>query len=110
MTFRNFMCKGVLVFAGLALLGWLGQYIYIVNGEIDWFRLMLVYGIPVGILHMFLVIPWHWDVSGMLCMIALCVIVGGMFGCVIAVWLGIRAVWYIVGFPISRIVTVHRRK
>ena len=110
MTFRNFMCKGVLVFAGLALLGWLGQYIYIVNGEIDWFRLMLVYGIPVGIPHMFLVIPWHWDVSGMLCMIALCVIVGGMFGCVIAVWLGIIAVWYIVGFPISRIVTVHRRE
>lgn len=110
MTFRNFMCKGVLVFAGLALLEWLGQYIYIVNGEIDWFRLMLVYGIPVGIPHMFLVIPWHWDVSGMLCMIALCVIVGSMFGCVIAVWLGIRAVWYIVGFPISRIVTVHRRE
>ena len=110
MTFKNFMCKGVLVFVGLALLGWLGQYIYIVNGEIDWFRLMLVYGIPVGIPHMFLVIPWHWDVSGMLCMIALCVIVGGMFGCVIAVWLGIRAVWYIVGFPISRIVTVHRRE
>lgn len=110
MTFRNFICKGVLVFAGLALLGWLGQYIYIVNGEIDWFRLMLVYGIPVGIPHMFLVIPWHWDVSGMLCMIALCVIVGGMFGCVIAVWLGIRAVWYIVGFPISRIVKVHRRE
>ena len=104
------MCKGVLVFVGLALLGWLGQYIYIVNGEIDWFRLMLVYGIPVGIPHMFLVIPWHWDVSGMLCMIALCVIVGGMFGCVIAVWLGIRALWYIVGFPISRIVKVHRRE
>ena len=46
----------------------------------------------------------------MLCMIALCVIVGGMFGCVIAVWLGLRAVWYIVGFPISRIVTVHSRE
>ena len=44
MTFKNFMCKGVLVFTGLLLIGWLGQYIYIVNGEIDWFRLMLVYG------------------------------------------------------------------
>lgn len=43
MTFKNFICKGVLVFTGLLLIGWLGQYIYIVNGEIDWFRLMLVY-------------------------------------------------------------------
>ena len=36
MTFKNFICKGVLVFTGLLLIGWLGQYIYIVNGEIDW--------------------------------------------------------------------------
>lgn len=35
MTFKNFICKGVLVFTGLLLIGWLGQYIYIVNGEID---------------------------------------------------------------------------
>ena len=57
MTFRNFVCKGILVFA----------------------------------------------------MAALCVIVGGVFGCVIAAWLGIRAVWYMVGFPISKIVAIHKR-
>ena len=38
MTFKNFVCKGILVFAGLLLLGWLGKYIYMVDGEIDWFR------------------------------------------------------------------------
>lgn len=43
MTFRNFMYKGVLVIAGLALIGWLGKYLYMVDGEMDWFRLMLVY-------------------------------------------------------------------
>ena len=32
MTFKNFVCKGILVFAGLLLLGWLGKYIYIVDG------------------------------------------------------------------------------
>ena len=37
MTFRNFVCKGILVFAGLLLLGWLGKYIYMVDGKIDWF-------------------------------------------------------------------------
>ena len=93
MTFKNFVCKGILVFAGLLLLGWIGKYIYMVDGEIDWFRFMLVYGVPVGIPHM----------------AALCVIVGGIFGCVIAAWLGIRAVWYMVGFPISKIVAIHKR-
>ena len=66
MTFKNFVCKGILVFAGLLLLGWIGKYIYMVDGEIDWFRFMLVYGVPVGIPHMFIIIPWHWDLSGIL--------------------------------------------
>lgn len=57
MTFKNFVCKGILVFAGLLLLGWIGKYIYMVDGEIDWFRFMLVYGVPVGIPHMFIIIP-----------------------------------------------------
>lgn len=52
MTFKKFVCKGILVFAGLFLLGWIGKYIYMVDGEIDWFRFMLVYGVPVGIPHM----------------------------------------------------------
>ena len=34
MTFKNFVCKGILVFAGLLLLGWIGKYIYMVDGEI----------------------------------------------------------------------------
>ena len=103
MTFKNFVCKGILVFAGLLLLGWIGKYIYMVDGEIDWFRFMLVYGVPVGIPHMFIIIPWHWDLSGILGMVALCVIVGGIFGCVIAAWLGIRAVWYWWDFQLARL-------
>lgn len=101
MTFRNFMYKGVLVIAGLALIGWLGKYLYMVDGEIDWFRLMLVYGVPVGIPHMFFIVPWHWDLPGILGMMALCVIVGSLFGSFIAVWLFIRAMAYIIGYPIS---------
>ena len=100
MTFKNFICKGVLVFTGLLLIGWLGQYIYMVNGEIDWFRFMLVHGIPVGIPHL----------SGILGMVALCVIVGGVFGCVIAAGLAVRAIWYIVGYPINRMLAEYNGK
>ena len=101
MTFKNFMYKGVLMIAVLALIGWLGKYLYLVDGEIDWFRLMLVYGVPVGIPYMFFIIPWHWDLSGTIGMVALCAIIGAVFGFIIAIGSAIRAVWYVIAFPIS---------
>lgn len=101
MTFKNFMYKGVLMITVLALIGWLGKYLYLVDGEIDWFRLMLVYGVPVGIPYMFFIIPWHWDLSGILGMMTLCVIVGSLFGSFIAIWLLVRAVGYVIGYLFS---------
>lgn len=106
MTFKNFVCKGLLVIAWLALIGWLGEYLYMVNGQIDWFRLMLVYGVPIGIPHMFFVVPWHWDLSGIIGMLALCVIVGSVFGSFIAVWMLIRAVGYVIGYPVSQLMKI----
>ena len=97
----NNMRKGVLVVVALALIGWLGKYLYMVDGEIDWFRLMLVYGVPVGIPYMFFIIPWHWDLSGILGMMTLCVIVGSLIGSFIAVWLLVRAMGYVIGYPIN---------
>lgn len=110
MTFRNFMYKGVLVIAGLALIGWLGKYLYMVDGEIDWFRLMLVYGVPIGIPHMFFMVPWHWDLSGILGMMALCVIVGSLVGSFIAVWLLVRAIGYVIGYLFSFLVRKVKEK
>ena len=88
MTFKNFMYKGVLMIAVLALIGWLGKYLYLVDGEIDWFRLMLVYGVPVGIPYMFFIIPVRWDLSGTIGMVALCAIIGAVFGFIIAIGIG----------------------
>ena len=101
MTFKNFMYKGVLMITVLALIGWLGKYLYLVDGEIDWFRLMLVYGVTVGIPYMFFIITCHWDLSGILGMMALCVIVGSLFGSFIAIWLLVRAVGYVIGYLFS---------
>lgn len=89
MTFKDFMYKGVLMIAVLALIGWLGKYLY------------LVYGVPVGIPHMFFMVPWHWDLSGIFGMMTLCVIVGSLFGSFIAIWLLVRAVGYVIGYPIN---------
>lgn len=101
MTVKNFITKGMLPLVAFGIVTWLGQYIFIVNGSIDWVRFMLVYGVPIGIPHMFVIIPMKMDLSGTMGVVILGVIVGAVFGFVIAAYMAIRAVWYIVAFPIS---------
>ena len=101
MTIKNFITKGILPILLIGIITWLGQYIFMVDGSIDWFRFMLVYGVPVGIPYMFIIIPWHWDLSGTIGMVALCAIIGAVFGFIIAIGIAIRAVWYVIAFPIS---------
>ena len=101
MTVKNFITKGMLPLVAFLIVTWLGQYIFIVNGSIDWFRFMMVYGVPIGIPHMFVIIPTKMDLSGTIGVVILGVIVGAVFGFVIAAYMTIRAVWYIVAFPIS---------
>lgn len=49
MTVGNFIKKGIMPLLLIGILTWLGQYIYMEDGCVDWFRFILVYGIPVGI-------------------------------------------------------------
>lgn len=34
------------------LIAWIGKGIYMVDGQIDWFRACLCFGLPFGITHM----------------------------------------------------------
>lgn len=104
MTVKNFLRKGVWVLIIFLIIWWLGQYIFIVDGEIDWFRLAMVYGIPIGIPHMFIVIPLHYDVGGSLAMMTFCIVIGGIFGSLIALWIAGRAIYYLLGYPICCII------
>lgn len=47
MTIKNFITKGILPILLIGIITWLGQYIFMVDGSIDWFRFMLVYGVPI---------------------------------------------------------------
>ncbi|MCD8150170.1 MAG: hypothetical protein LUE92_11580 [Clostridiales bacterium] len=100
MTLKNYIRKGVLVAVIFILIGWLGQYFYMVDGEVDWFRFALLYGILMGIPHMLVVVPLKWDISGMVGMMAFCVLIGGLFGCIIAAGLAVRAAFYLAGYPV----------
>lgn len=110
MTMKNFITKGILPLVTFGIVTWLGQYIFIVNGSIDWFRFMMVYGVPIGIPHMFVIIPTKMDLSGTMGVVILGVIVGAVFGFVIAAYMAIRAVWYIVAFPISLLMRKGRNR
>ena len=89
---------------------WLGQYIFIVDGSIDWFRFMLVYGVPIGIPYMFIIIPSRWDLSGTVGMAAMSVIIGAVFGFIVAIGIAVRAVWYVITFPVSVLIRKGRSK
>ena len=69
MTIKNFITKGILPILLIGIITWLGQYIFMVDGSIDWFRFMLVYG-----------------------------------GFIVAIGIGIRAVWYVIAFPVNRLI------
>ena len=78
MTIKNFITKGILPILLIGIITWLGQYIFMVDGSIDWFRFMLVYGVPIGIPYMFIIIPARWDLSGTIGMVALCAAIGAV--------------------------------
>lgn len=109
MTAYCFIKKGIIPLLVIGILTWLGQYLFIVDGAVDWFRFMLVYGIPFGIPYMFFIIPTRWNLSGMLGMITFCVIVGAVFGSAVAIAVTVRGIWYLVAFPISTLVRSGRK-
>lgn len=104
MTMKKFITKGIVPLIIFGVITWLGQYIFMVNGSINWFRFMLVYGVPVGIPYMFIIIPTKMDLSGTMGIVVIGILIGAVFGFVIAVGIAIRAVWYIVVFPISALI------
>lgn len=59
---------------------------------------------------MFVIIPMKMDLPEQWAFVILGVIVGAVFGFVIAAYMAIRAVWYIVAFPISLLMRKERNR
>lgn len=97
--------ESILPVVGILLLAYLGKYIYIVDGRLDWLRLCLVFGIPFGVPYMMLVIPIGENPATNAFILILNVIIGAAFGYVVAAVALIRAVvfflWWLVN-PGSR--------
>ena len=88
----------------ILLIAVLGQYLYIVDGQIDWFRLCMVFGVPFGIPYMLFVIPIGGSISRGVGILALNAIIGALFGFVIAVFAFVKAVAYLIWYLTSSLV------
>ena len=100
--------NSVLPLMAIFLIAVLGQYIYIVDGQVDLFRLAMVYGVPFGIPYMLFVVPIGGSISRGIGILALNAIVGALFGCVIAIFAFIRAIVYLAVAIVKAIGKVHR--
>lgn len=100
--------NSILPLAAILLIAVLGQYIYIVDGQVDLFRLAMVYGVPFGIPYMLFVIPIGGSISRGVGILALNAIVGALFGSVIAAFAFVRAIVYLVIALLRSIGKVYR--
>ena len=94
----------ILPLAGIAVLAYLGHYIYMVDGQLDLFRLCLVFGIPFGIPYMLLVIPIGGNPAASVTILVLNIVIGAVFGCVIAAFAAVRGVVYLLWFVTKRLI------
>ena len=92
---------GILPILVIALIAVCGQYIYMVDGQVDLFRLCMVFGVPFGIPYMLIVIPIGGSISRGVGILALNAIIGAMFGCVIAAVVFIKAVIYTLRYVVG---------
>ncbi len=93
----------ILPLAALLILTYVGKNIFIVNGQMDWFRMCLVYGIPFGIPYMLFILPIGGDPASSTAIIVMNIIIGGLFGCVIAVFAAVRGVIYLLWWAIQHL-------
>lgn len=87
--------KSIFPIAALVMIAVLGKCIYMVDGQIDLFRLCMVFGVPFGIPHMLFLVPIGGGISKGIGILALNVIVGALIGCVIAAISAVKAVGYL---------------
>ncbi len=102
--------NSILPIMAILLIALLGQYIYIVDGQIDWFRFCMVFGVPFGLPYMLVVLPIGGSISRGIGILALNAIIGALFGFVIAGIVFVKNVIYLIGHIIRTIGKAIRRK
>lgn len=96
----KFMKNCVFPIVLFLLIAWIGKGIYMVDGQIDWFKACLCFGLPFGITHMLWIIPIGGEPASSVGILVINCIVGAVFGVVIMAFSLIRAAFYLVSAPV----------
>ena len=101
--------NSIIPLAALAAIALLGRYLYIVDGQLDWFRLCMIFGVPFGIPYMLFVIPIGGSISRGIGIIALNAVIGALFGTAIAVFAFVKGINHLIWYSSKAIVRVFRK-
>lgn len=99
----KYIWKGIVPVLWFLILVLFARYLCVVDGKIEWIRVMLLFGIPYGFPYLILYVPRGSSISGGMGVIALEFIVAALFGFVIAFFVFIKAIIYLVATPIQYI-------
>lgn len=101
---KNWIFKGVLPLLLIAFMLFFFKGAYFVDGKIDWFWMWMCVGAPFGIVHLAVfVIPMNMDITNSLGVLFAHLVISGLFGGFIAAWTAVKAIYYLVVYPIVKI-------
>ena len=93
---KDFFCKTVLPVAAAALLYCIFRSACVNDGELDYFWLWILCGLPFGIWRLRLwIIPGGGSLGGGIALFALNFILAGVIGGFLLVWRLVVAAWYV---------------
>ena len=100
---KQLLTKSILPIALFLGIAYLGKCLYMVDGQMDWFCALLVFGLPYGIPYMIFVIPIGGSVAGKTSLLVLNAILGAVLGFFIAAWVLLQALVYPMACIIKRV-------
>lgn len=85
----------------LTIITYFGQQFYLVNGQIDWFRMWILYGTTVGIPYSVITAPVGKNMRETMLNWMQSILFGALFGILIAIDTAIRAMVYMPIFYLT---------
>lgn len=103
MTIVEVIKKALLPLAAMTLWVWMIKTILELSGATDPFMFLLLAGLPFGIHKMCIIlIPKGYDIGGTVGMIALSVIIGALFGCLMIPFYIGRAIYVTIRYILRK--------
>ena len=103
MTIVDVIKKALLPLAAMAFWLWMVKTIMGVTGNTDLFMFLFLAGLPFGIHKMCIIlIPKGYDVGGTVGVIALSVILGALFGCLLIPYYMVRAFYILIRYILGK--------